>query len=320
MRRPLDIAIAILITLALSFSLRAGFGFHSPPWVPIIGFLVIFAVVRIQTRPRKKVSTITSRDEPWPISGPLARWGPSALICVFSITSVIALLNPLQLVQAVRLGFGNALAKRWASVLNGAIVGTAVYRLPFDGEWTIMRGGTTPRSSHSWNQIAQRYAYDFVVADAERRRHVGRGTRPGDYYCYGRDILAAAEGVVVRTEGRIGNAWLLGYGIADVFARNVLGNHIIIRHAQNEYGLYAHLVRGSVRVKVGDHVQRGQPLACCGHSGHSTEPHLHFHIQDRADFFTAIGVQVLFTDLMIDGEAIGSAHPYGGQRVLQRRS
>ena len=42
----------------------------------------------------------------------------------------------------------------------------------------------------------------------------------------------------------------------------------------------AHLKQGSVTVRVGDIVRRGQPLAAVGNNGHSNEPHLHLQVQD----------------------------------------
>ena len=43
--------------------------------------------------------------------------------------------------------------------------------------------------------------------------------------------------------------------------------------------LLAHLQRGSLRVRAGDDVEPGTLLAEVGHSGNSTEPHLHIHAQ-----------------------------------------
>ena len=41
------------------------------------------------------------------------------------------------------------------------------YRLPVEGEWTVVNGGITPDTSHSWEIFSQRYAYDFVITDDE---------------------------------------------------------------------------------------------------------------------------------------------------------
>jgi murein DD-endopeptidase MepM/ murein hydrolase activator NlpD len=144
---------------------------------------------------------------------------------------------------------------------------------------------------------------------------VGRGTRPEEYHCHGASILAAADGTVVATEDRIHTAPLVGWGVCDFLARSFLGNHVMIHHAEGEFALYAHLSRGSVLVRPGDRVARGQPLGRCGHTGHSTEPHLHFHLQDSPDPFAGMGLPIRFEALEVDGVPSGEAHLTAGQRV-----
>ena len=58
------------------------------------------------------------------------------------------------------------------------------------------------------------------------------------------------------------------------------GNHVVLNLGHGRYALYAHLKPGSVRVKKGDLVRRGQVLGLVGTSGNSSEPHLHFHVID----------------------------------------
>jgi murein DD-endopeptidase MepM/ murein hydrolase activator NlpD len=58
------------------------------------------------------------------------------------------------------------------------------------------------------------------------------------------------------------------------------GNHVIIDIGGGYYAFYAHLKPGSLKVKLGDKVTRGQVVGLVGNSGNSTEPHLHFHISD----------------------------------------
>lgn len=58
------------------------------------------------------------------------------------------------------------------------------------------------------------------------------------------------------------------------------GNHVVIEIAKGQYAFYAHLQPGSLRVRVGDRVKRGQVVGLVGNSGNSTEPHLHFHLTD----------------------------------------
>jgi hypothetical protein len=181
------------------------------------------------------------------------------------------------------------------------------YRLPFDGEWTVATGSHRRDQSHSWGILTQRYAYDFLVTDGAGRTYrpadadehgdassTDAPDDPADYYCFGRPLCAPADGeVVVASDGhpdhdRIG--WL------DLDQRSILGNHLVIRHADAEYSLFAHLRQGSLAVAEGESVVAGQHVGDCGHSGNSTEPHLHFHLQDGEDFFTSAGLPITFAD------------------------
>ncbi len=58
------------------------------------------------------------------------------------------------------------------------------------------------------------------------------------------------------------------------------GNVVVIRH--QEAGIFAtrydHLKKGSILVKEGQRVRRGQVIAQAGSAGHSTAPHLHFEV------------------------------------------
>jgi len=318
-RSVLILVIAIALTAAVDFASRALFDYRlvGLPWIAV--YLVIFsAILAVRHQRAVKTAVRTANVTPWPVSGPIRRLGASFLVGVFTLSSILAIFNPWQLVQGIRQAIGNSRAKT-------RVPGTPTtpaeqtdgtrYRLPFDGEWCPLGGGITPETSHSWDVVAQRYAYDFVILDEHRKRHRGAGTSLTDYFCYDRPILAAADGVVVSVESRIRHAPFVGFGIADVFARHFAGNHVIIRHAENEYGFYAHLVRSSVLVEVGQHVTRGQPIGRCGHTGMSTEPHLHFHVQDRKDFFSSAGVPIVFADLVVDGAPMAAAYIRGGQRV-----
>ena len=54
------------------------------------------------------------------------------------------------------------------------------------------------RLSHSWEIPTQRYAYDFVILDENGKSFCGEETEPSSFYCYGKDILAPADGVVAE--------------------------------------------------------------------------------------------------------------------------
>lgn len=58
--------------------------------------------------------------------------------------------------------------------------------------------------------------------------------------------------------------------------------------------LLAHLRRGTVQVRPGQRLQAGEPLAKCGNSGNSTEPHVHVQVSDSTDWDNAHGIPLAF--------------------------
>ena len=235
-------------------------------------------------------------------------------------SALITLFVPSMLRQARRQAAGDLRAAPRAVCDPAAYDQKMRYSLPFAGEWYVYNGGVSEATSHSWNIVAQRYAYDFVVADeALRRWREGtRGERHEDYLCYGAPVLAPGDGVVVRVRDGVRDAPGVGTGWVDPFAADFRGNFVVVRHAVDEYSFLAHLIPRSVPVKEGERVERGQRIGLCGNSGHSTEPHMHFHVQDRADFFEAAGLPVAFDGVSVDGEAPASGrYPERGTRVRQ---
>ncbi|PSP94917.1 peptidase M23 [Halobacteriales archaeon QS_4_62_28] len=174
--------------------------------------------------------------------------------------------------------------------------------LPFDGEWSTVNGGVTKHTSHSWGIVSQRYAYDFVRTDDDGDTYDGDGDDLTDYYAFGVPIRAPADGTVVATKDSLRDYPRPGTGLVEWRTWDITGNHVVIRHEDGEYSLLAHLKRDSVTVGPGDEVERGQVVAACGNSGISTEPHLHFQIQDRQNFWFAAGLVPRFADTAITRE------------------
>lgn len=164
--------------------------------------------------------------------------------------------------------------------------------LPFEGTWKVARGGITRQDSHSWGVPSQRYAYDFV---SEQSPH--EPCSLDQYPAFGRPILAAKEGLVVSKRDCYRDYSQPGTGWIDWRARDPRGNHVVVRHPDGQFALYAHLQQGSVGVQEGQHVSAGDMLGSCGNSGHSTEPHLHFHVQIGLSAFAGVGVPAAFINL-----------------------
>ncbi len=176
-------------------------------------------------------------------------------------------------------------------------ISKVTYSLPFHGSWTIVNGGIDKASSHSWSIPTQRYAYDFLILDDTGKSRMGAVLTAEDYYCYGKEVLAPADGVVIEAVSEYPDSHITADSQVDCSAHDIRGNHLLLRHAEGEYSLLAHLKPGSIRVKAGDSVKRGQCIALCGNSGNSSEPHLHFQVQNGVSFYTSAGLPLEFEQI-----------------------
>ncbi|WP_448576210.1 M23 family metallopeptidase [Thermomicrobium sp.] len=117
--------------------------------------------------------------------------------------------------------------------------------------------------------------------------------RPEQYDAWGRPIVVAADGTVVAVrDGHHDCRW---NGIIEPLARDPVGNFVVIEHAPGEHSLSAHLQCGNLTVRPGQRVRAGEVIGRCGHSRHSTEPHLHWQLMDGADCYRAVSLPVRFT-------------------------
>lgn len=95
----------------------------------------------------------------------------------------------------------------------------------------------------------------------------------------------------------------------------VPGNTVILKTGNDEYLFFAHFKQHSIVVQEEQEVKRGQLLGLCGNSGNSSEPHLHFHIQDVEDMNKATGIKCYFDNIIVNGEAQKDYSPVKGDKV-----
>lgn len=319
-----DVVIAMSVYLVLMVILILVFDIR-PPALAVIGiYILIYVVVSavLNRRTQTEPEALQPEMPQMPTSGPIGRFGQTGLLLTFTVTGLLSLLNPFQLVQIILQAVGNIWLQSKAKsgdTENQLPANQTRYTLPVEGEWFVYNGGVSEKTSHSWDVLTQRYAYDFVQVDEQMKRHSGEGTSLTEYYCFGKNIVAAAEGTVVKVVDRVRSAPFVGYGVVDFLATNFVGNHVIIQHTENEFGLYAHLIKGTIPVNPGERVQRGQVIGQCGHSGHSSEPHLHFHLQDGPNFYFAMGLPIRFSDVMVEGAEPAQVYLEAGSRVKQHK-
>lgn len=225
----------------------------------------------------------------------------------FATLTLSPLVNPCLFVQFVLLNLGQ-LRVRLRGRGRAAGLPTALrYSLPVSGEWLVVKGGVTADTSHSWDMPNQRYAYDLVKpADIPAGAGKSGHRELISFRAFGRPVLAPADGIVVRVRDGQRDYRSPGSGAVDMWCRDIRGNHVLIQHREDEFGLLAHLRQGTVAVTVGERVHRGQRIGECGNSGHSTQPHLHFHIQDRRSFNTASSRIIVWGRIFRNGEVVDS--------------
>jgi hypothetical protein len=160
---------------------------------------------------------------------------------------------------------------------------------PLRGGVWLIGNGPAPETGHrralipvgGVPSIAQRFAIDYVILGDNDTTFTGDRLRNENYRAYGREALAVASGRVVATKDSIPeNIPGLTSRAVPITLETVGGNYVVLDIGEGRYAFYAHLQPGSLRVKAGDRVTRGQVVGLVGNSGNSTEPHLHFHIAD----------------------------------------
>jgi murein DD-endopeptidase MepM/ murein hydrolase activator NlpD len=148
--------------------------------------------------------------------------------------------------------------------------------------------------------LAQRFAIDFERLDENGRLWVEDDAELTNWEGYGENILAVADGTVVRTVDGLPNQvpGALPEGLDPLEAD---GNAVFLRLRDGRIVFYAHMIPGSVAVKTGDRVVRGQIIGRVGNSGNSSAPHLHIHVIDRNAIFAANGLPYVFSSFEVTG-------------------
>ncbi|KZD65805.1 Cell wall endopeptidase family M23/M37 [Bacillus cereus] len=165
----------------------------------------------------------------------------------------------------------------------------AVVRFPLNERALIGWGGDRLEMNYHVIKPNERWAYDILIPPAEVK-----SSKLEDYGIYGAKVMAPASGTVVSINN---NEQDLVPG-SDHF-QSMAGNHIYLRLDETgTFLILAHLKKGSINVREGQHVNEGEFLAQVGNSGSSSEPHLHIHHQrqdpSKVSMFFAEGLPLYF--------------------------
>ena len=189
------------------------------------------------------------------------------------------------------------------------------YIFPLRGVW-YAGWGASFHTGHRW-AIPEEFALDIAKIGESGLSHKGDGTRFSDYYAYGADVLAAANGRVTSVandqledpsamqrpnESQEAYFARLQKEQAERLAKGpmaIAGNYVMIDHGKNEYSIVRAFAAGQCarsRRRPGENRRCAGKL---GSSGNSTEPHLHFHVCDKPDPLMCAGIPVNFSNITI---------------------
>ncbi|MCH2106701.1 MAG: M23 family metallopeptidase [Planctomycetes bacterium] len=183
------------------------------------------------------------------------------------------------------------------------------FELPVAGEWVVLWGG----EGRDENRLAgfypdQRWGM-HLVREVDGAIHSGDASESAQHHCHGEQVFAPARGEVVGVVDGIEDDVQVTSG------SSAFGNHLVIRVAEGEYLFLTQLLAGSLAPKLGDVVERGQPLARVGASGYSPVspmPHLGLHLQTSPTPTEGEGIPWSFWRYQAGGVEVARGLPPGG--------
>jgi hypothetical protein len=191
------------------------------------------------------------------------------------------------------------------------------------GNWGAFN--TTDSSPHSRNieqfdgdpRIPLRFAIDWVLLGPDGGEYSGDSDNNADHHGYGADLLAVADGTIEAVTDGVPENVPGETRAVPITLDTRGGNLVILDIGDGRYVTYAHLIPGSLTVRVGDRVKRGDVLGKLGNSGNSSGPHLHFHVSEIVDPQNASGLNGNGLPFVFESFEILDEGPHAGTRMLE---
>ena len=232
-----------------------------------------------------------------------------------------------------QLGVGDYAVYMWVSLAPGDKPLSISHKLYFEGQQTALEGARSeisyaapivispPVYGNGWlsaegpynfnhhrraiiplmgkEYVPERYAIDWIKYGPNGKIYKTDGATVEDYYAYGQEIHAVADGEIVDTKDGIPNN--VPFDVPATSVGWAAGNLVTEQIGNGTYAYYVHMIPGSLRVKIGDKVKTGDVLGLLGSTGISGAPHLHFHLGDTKDPLFTNGLPYVFNSYEWDG-------------------
>jgi len=148
-------------------------------------------------------------------------------------------------------------------------------------------------------ETGETFAVDWAKVKNDRLFD-GDGKRVEQYYGFGEDVLAIADGTVVSIHDGMPDQTPFVFMVPKSKS-DYGGNNLILEIAPNVFAWYAHLRQGSITVKAGDAVKTGAPIAKLGNTGPSEGPNLHLGLINKPDPIAGRSLPFVFDSFTLVG-------------------
>jgi hypothetical protein len=148
-------------------------------------------------------------------------------------------------------------------------------------------------------ETGETFAVDWAKVENDRLFD-DDGKRVKQYYGFGEDVLAVADGAVVSVHDGVPDQTPFVFMVPKSKS-DYGGNNVMLEIAPNVFAWYAHLREGSLAVKVGEAVKAGAPIAKLGNTGPSEGPHLHLGLLDKPDSIAGRSLPFVFDSFTLVG-------------------
>ncbi|MBX9877028.1 MAG: M23 family metallopeptidase [Candidatus Obscuribacterales bacterium] len=162
---------------------------------------------------------------------------------------------------------------------------------------------------------SQRYAIDWTKLNTQGQALTGNPLKVNSYPAYDEPIIAVADGTILGVVNEFPDQ-VPGTASKNKFYPG--GNTIIMSlPEEGAFAFYAHIKPGTIAVKEGDKVTRGQVIGHVGNVGNSSEPHLHFHVTDKPTIFAANSIPYAIDNFTVEGKI--DEHKFDQEKLSRKK-